>query len=131
MRRTRRLLLLVILVILAGVGLTYHIQRLQQERSAPAPPKSLPGHISAAADHWSWSHTEGNRRIVEVDARNFRQIKEPSRFELADVELRLFQTDGKTFDKVRSAKADFDLEAKLLHSPGEVEITLAVPADGS
>lgn len=125
MRRTRRLLLLVILLILAVVGVTYRIRRGIEERSAPPPPKSLPGHISAAADNWRWSHTEGNRRVVEIEARNFRQIKEPSRFELEGVELRFFQKDGKTFDKVHSAKADFDLEAKLLHSPGEVEITLA------
>jgi lipopolysaccharide export system protein LptA len=102
-----------------------------QERSAPPAPKSLPGHISAAADHWRWSHTDGNRRIVEAEARTWRQIKEPSRFELEDVELRFFQKDGKTFDKVRSAKADFDIDQKLLHSPGEVEITMAVPADNT
>jgi lipopolysaccharide export system protein LptA len=131
MRRTRRLLLLVILLILAVVGVTYHVRRGAEERSAPAPPKSLPGHISATADNWRWSHTEGNRRVVEIEARNFRQIKEPSRFELEGVELRFFQKDGKTFDKVRSAQANFDIEAKLLHSPGPVEITLAVPSDGS
>lgn len=131
MRRTRRLLLLVILLILAGVGITYHVQRGMQERSALPPPKSLPGHISAAADYWSWSHSEGDRPVVVVRARNFRQIKEPSRFELGDVEIRFFQKDGKTFDKVRSAKADFDIEQKLLHSPGDVEITLAVPSDES
>jgi lipopolysaccharide export system protein LptA len=131
MRRARRLLLLVILLILAGVGITYHVQRGMQERSAPPAPTSLPGHISAAADHWRWSHTDGNRRIVEAEARNWRQIKEPSRFELEDVELRFFQKDGKIFDKVRSAKADFDIDQKLLHSPGEVEITMAVPADNT
>ena len=114
MRRARRLLLLVILLILAGVGITYHVQRGVQERSAPPAPKSLPGHISASADHWRWSHTDGNRRIVEAEARNWRQIKEPSRFELEDVELRFFQKDGKIFDKVRSAKADFDIDQKLL-----------------
>jgi lipopolysaccharide export system protein LptA len=131
MRRARRLLLLVILLIVAGVGVTYRVQRGRQERAVPPPPKSLPGHVSAAADHWRWSHTEGNRRLVEVEARNFRQIREPSRFELEEVELRFFQKDGKSFDQVRSGKADFDLEARLLHSPGPVEITLAVPADGS
>ncbi len=131
MRRVRRLLLLFALLILAGVGITYHVQRGRQERSAPAPPKALPGHVSAAADHWCWSHTEGNRSIVEVCAANFRQITEPSKFELSDVELRIFQKDGKTFDKVRSAKADFDIDQKVLRSEGDVEITLAVPADGA
>lgn len=131
MRRARRLLLLVILAVLAGVGVTYHIQRSRQERAAPPPPRSLPGHVSAAADYWRWSHTEGNRTVVEAQARNWRQIKEPSRFELEDVELRFFQKDGKTFDRVRSAKADFDIGQKLLYSAGDVEITLAVPADGA
>ncbi len=131
MRRARRLLLLFALLILAGVGILYHIQRGVQERSAPPPPKALPGHVSAAADHWCWSHTEGNRAIVEVCAQNFRQITAPSRFELDDVELRIFHKDGKTYDKVRSAKADFDLDQKSLYSDGDVEIAMAMPADGA
>ncbi|MBI4876341.1 MAG: LPS export ABC transporter periplasmic protein LptC [Acidobacteria bacterium] len=130
MRRTRRLLLLAFLLILAGVGVTYRIQRGLQERATPEPPKTLPGHITAAADYWSWSHTDGNRPVVEVRARNFRQIKDPSLFELEDVELRFFLKDGKSYDKVRSRKADFDIAQKQLHSPGDVEITMAVPADG-
>ncbi|MBC7926369.1 MAG: hypothetical protein H7039_11995 [Bryobacteraceae bacterium] len=44
--------------------------------------------------------------------------------------LHLFHKDAKSFDKVTSAKAEFDLPQGLLFSDGEVVITMGVPAEG-
>src|SRR4051812_17767981 len=109
MRRTRRLILIVISLILAGVGLTYYTQKTTQARNAPAKPAALPETVSARANDWEWSEKRNGIPIVEVSAKNFRQDSEGNRVELEGVTLRLFAKDGKKFDEVKSAKADFDV----------------------
>ena len=52
-----------------------------------------------------------------------------SRVELEGVTLRMFSKDGKKFDEVKSAKAEFDVGQGLSFSEGEVEITMGVGAD--
>jgi lipopolysaccharide export system protein LptA len=68
---------------------------------------------------------------VEVRARNFRQVKEPSYFDLEQVELRLYHEDASEFDQVGSAQAQFDTDQGVLYSDGDVEITMGVPAGGA
>ncbi|MBI3281763.1 MAG: LPS export ABC transporter periplasmic protein LptC [Acidobacteria bacterium] len=128
MRRTRRIVLFSILLIIASVGFTYKIQKGIQERQAPPPTKALPERTSAQAHDWVWSKTIEGGRTVEVRAKDFRQISEPSRFELAGLELRIFRQDGKTFDRVTSAAAEFDTTGGILWSDGNVEIIMGVPA---
>ncbi len=128
MRFTRPLLLLAIAVIVAATGATYYFARLREQAKTPPKPHPLPEHLSAAAADWSWSHTVEGRPVVEVRARNFRQVKEPSSFELLQVELRVFDKDGARFDQVRSAKAQFDIARGVLYSEGDVQITMGVPA---
>jgi lipopolysaccharide export system protein LptA len=129
MRRFRPLLLLAIVAILGGVGIVYQAARKRQDSRIPASPKPLPQNLSASANDWSWSHTVGGRPVVEVHAGEFKQVKEPSTFELERVELRIFHKNGQGYDKVRSAKAQFDIGRGVLYSEGEVEITLGVPAE--
>ena len=131
MRSTRWLLLLAILAIVSTVGTAYFIQKRLLKEQAPQAPQSLPVEVKAAADDWRWSHTVEGRPVVEVRARNFRQVSDPSRFDLERVELRLYRKDGKEFDQVRSARAEFNLAAATLYSEGEVEITLGVPKEGA
>lgn len=131
MRRTRPLLLLAIATVLCVVGVAFYLQNRLQQARAPAAPKSLPPGTSASAEYWSWSHTQEGRPVVEVRAANYRQISEPSRFELEKVELRIFDKDGKHFDQVGSAHAQFDIQAGMLYSDGQVDIIMGVPADGT
>jgi lipopolysaccharide export system protein LptA len=51
-----------------------------------------------------------------------------TKLELAGVTLHLFHKDGKTYDSVTSAKAEFDHPNARLFSEGEVEITMGVPS---
>lgn len=130
MRGTRGLLLLAIALILAGVGTTYYRQKRTQTRQAPPPPKALPAGVEAAARDWQWSRNTGSRPVVEVRARNFRQLQDPERTELEKVELRLYHQDGREYDRVRSAHAIFDPARGTLYSGGDVEITMGMPAQG-
>jgi lipopolysaccharide export system protein LptA len=130
MRRTRPLLLLAILGILVAVGVSYYVQTSLEKRRQPPTPKSLPANTSAAASDWRWSKTTGSRPAVEVRAASFQQVKEPSRFDLEKVELRIYDKDGKTYDQVKSAHAEFDIVQGVLYADGEVEITTGVAAEG-
>jgi lipopolysaccharide export system protein LptA len=130
LRSTRALLLLAILAILGAVGASYYRQRRSLARDAPAAPKSLPLNTDAAATDWVWVKDQGNHRIVEVRARQFRQLNDKGRVEIEGVELKLNKEDQKEHDLVRSAKAEFDQARGLLYSDGEVEITLGIPDEG-
>ena len=50
MRRTRRLILLLILGIVAVVGVSWRIQKGLQAKQTPAKPASLPDSVSARAE---------------------------------------------------------------------------------
>jgi len=130
MRSTRGLLLLAIAGILGGVGASYYHQRRTQARQAPLPPAPLPKQVAAAARDWQWSRSTAGRPSVEVRARSFRQLHDPERVELEQVELRLYHDDGRRFDQVRCAHATFDPSQAALSSEGEVEITMGLRAEG-
>ncbi len=49
--------------------------------------------------------------------------------QLTGVELHIFNKDGKKYDQVKSASAEFNEKGNELYSDGEVEITMDVPAD--
>jgi len=130
MRSTRGLLLLAMAGILGGVAATYYHQRKSQARQAPAPPPPLPQGVGAAARDWQWSRNIGSRPGVEVRARHFRQLQDPDRIELEQVELRLYHNDGLRFDLVRCAHATFHPSQAVLYSDGAVEITMGVRTEG-
>lgn len=130
MRSRRGLLLLAIVGILGGLGASYYHQRKIQARRAPAQPAPLPQRVAAAAQDWQWSRSTGNRPGVEVRARKFRQLHEPERVELEQVELRLYHDDGRRFDQVRCAHAVLDPSQGLFSSDGEVQMVMGLRPEG-
>jgi lipopolysaccharide export system protein LptA len=129
-RKTRWALLFLLAAVIAIVVAGYYLQQQRNRLLAPAKPLPLPIELNSLAKNWTWSHSTKDRPQVEARAGNFRQIRESSRFELDDVELRIFSQAGDSYDLVRSSKAQFDQPAERLYSEGEVTITLALPAHG-
>ncbi len=129
MRRTRRFILLLILVIAATVAVIYNKQKTSQAIAAPPIPASLPNGTSAKLNGWSWTKDDGNRTVVRVLAKDMRETGDGTRYELQGVDLQLFHKDGLAFDQVRSEKALFDKADGVLFSDGDVEIIMGVPAD--
>jgi lipopolysaccharide export system protein LptA len=126
------LFLLAILAVAAAVGIAFRVQRAQQAGRAPALPKPLARNIQAASKDWVYFKGDGERPIIEIRARDMERVEQPAaKMALKDVELKLYHKDGREFDHVKSASAEFDEAAGSLFSDGKVEITLAVPADGS
>lgn len=130
MRRLGRLIASLFLVLLISTGVIYYYQRQKAEANATPPPAPLPDGVAGTADRWQWTHTVDGRPMVEISAREYRMIQNPSRVELEDVELRIFGGDTTAYDLVKSKRADVDTRAKTMYSEGEVEIVMRIPNDG-
>jgi lipopolysaccharide export system protein LptA len=130
MRGTRWLLLLAILAILAGIGVTYRMQRRVLRAEAPAKPAMLPTEISGIRDEFHSTRTEAGQSKWEISAHTVRQEKDSSQVHLEQVTLKIYNKTADQYDLVKSAKAEFDQSASRLYSEGEVEITLSVPVEG-
>jgi LPS export ABC transporter protein LptC len=130
MRRTRWLLLLAILVILGGIGITYRTQRQVLQKQAPAKPPMLPTEISGVREGFKSTRTEAGKNKWEIAAAKVRQEKDSSQTHLEQVTLKIYNKTGDKYGLVKSANAEFEQNSKRLFSEGEVEITLGVPAEG-
>ena len=129
MRRTRRLILLLLAVLLSGLAFIYYVQKTTQARNVPNKPATLPDSVISTANDWVHSEKHNGVTSYEVRAKNYKMDSTGSRVELEGVTLKMFSKDGKKFDEVRSAKAEFDTGQGLLFSEGEVEITMGIGAD--
>ncbi|MBK7927183.1 MAG: LPS export ABC transporter periplasmic protein LptC [Bryobacterales bacterium] len=130
MRRFRHLFLLALVVALAAVVAAYRAQRGVQAERQPVLPKALPQDVQASSRDWVYFKDNGGVPVVEVRARDMARIEKPEpRIQLTGVQLKLFHKDGKQYDLVKSAAAIFDEAGSSLFSEGDVEITLAIPAD--
>jgi lipopolysaccharide export system protein LptA len=132
MRGTRWLVLVAIAAILGGVGLTYRAQKKVLRDQAPPQPVALPTELNSSAKHWHFTDTDlkTNTVIAEIDAEDFRQVKDSDRVDLKNVTIAIPNKDDATNDVVRSAAAEFFSSDHHLYSEGEVEITLRVPKEG-
>jgi lipopolysaccharide export system protein LptA len=131
MRRARWLILATITIIVFAVGSTYYNRLARMEKDAPAPPKALRPGIDATAEAWHHRKFDDSKRgpngapcpVIDVEAKTFAQVQEPSSYQLEGVVLKLFHHCGPKFDEVKSAKASFDTSTGILFSEGEVAIT--------
>ncbi|MEZ5351740.1 MAG: LptA/OstA family protein [Bryobacteraceae bacterium] len=130
MRRKRRLLLLAIVLISGGVGSVYLKQRASL-RLLPAPKmEPIREGLQASSEDWVYRKDDGNCPVVEVRAKEVESAEGGSpQTHLTGVQLLIFHNCGAAYDHVKSAEADFNPSDGILFSEGEVEITLAVPAD--
>ena len=93
MRGTRWLVLVAIAAILGGVGLTYRAQKKVLREQAPPQPAALPTELNSSAQHWHFTDTDlkTNRVIAEIDAEDFRQVKDSDRVDLKNVTIQYSQ----------------------------------------
>src|SRR5947209_3189761 len=129
MRSLRWLLLVAILALVAAVSGIYRTQRNLARANARAVPASIPlGTLGSAIDY-EWGQSENGKPAVHVSAKNS-SIGENGMTQLQEVEIRIYNKDGKHYDRVRSPEAQFATSEARLYAPGEAEITLSVPVDG-
>lgn len=131
MKKTRFALLVLLVSAIGVVVAGYHVSQKRNRMLAAPRPAPLPENLNSVAKNWSWSRSSKDSPVVQVRSRDVRQIKDSSRFEMIDVELKIFSKAGDSYDLVRSSKAEFDQAAEKLYSDGEVSIVLGLPAEGS
>ena len=129
MRQSRYLFLFALFLAIAALAVAWRAQRGVQSARQPVLPKSLPTNIQSAGKDWVYFKDKDGVPVIEVRAREMERSEQPkATVRLKQVQLKLFHKDGKEFDLVKSASAEFDETGGGLFSDGEVEITLAVPA---
>ena len=127
MRKIRPVILLAILAILAGVGVTYYTRLKLQAGSALAKPKALAPGTLATSHAWTYRQTTNGKMAISVHAEDIQEIE--GKQELTGVELDIFHKEGNEYDHVKCAKAEFDMNQGVLYSDGDVEITMGVSVD--
>lgn len=132
MRGTRWLVLVAIVAILCGVGLTWRAQKKVLKSQAPPRPQALPADIVSSGEKWQYTKTNEDThcKIVDIFAGGVQQTKDSSRVDLQDVTLMLYHDCAKTYDLAKSAAATFYPADNRLYSEGAVEITRGVPVSG-
>src|SRR5689334_18948627 len=107
MRGTRWLLLVALIAIVCGVGLTYRAQkRLQREQAIPKP-ASLPDDLDSTAQNWTYTETNHNQTTIEIVARDMKRAKDASHVDLKDLVLKTHNKNGQTYNLIKSAAASF------------------------
>ncbi len=130
LRGTRGLLLVAIILMLGAVAATYYRQKRTLARQAPRTPQSLPSNIAASATGWEYRKDEASHCVFVVRAKHFRQLNDPMTIELEGVEVLICKDEGRQYDQIRSARAQFDQNRSTLYSDGEVDIVMGIPAAG-
>src|SRR5689334_12523868 len=100
MRGTRWLLLVAIVAILAGLGLTYRAQKKFLKSQSPPKPPALAPDLNAIAQNWSYTETNANHTTFQITAEDFKEVKDSSRVDLKNVVLKLFNKTGDAYDLV-------------------------------
>src|SRR3954471_6691700 len=131
MRGTRWLLLVAIVAILSGLGLTYRARKQALRAESPPKPEALSPDLNSKAQNYYYSETNSNHTTIEVSAGDVKEAKDSNRVDLKVVTLKLYSKKGDTYDVVKSAEASLFKAEHRFYSEGDVEITLAVPKEGA
>jgi lipopolysaccharide export system protein LptA len=130
MRGTRWLLLVAIVAIVSGLGLTYRAQKHLLREQSPPKPAALPDDLNSSAVNWTYTETNSDHTTVEISARDAKETRDSSRVDLTDLTLKLHNKNGETYDLIKSAAATVYKTDHRFYSEGQVEITLAIPEKG-
>ena len=124
-------MLLAIVLILAAVTVAFVTRRRELARHRPKVSAPLPGNTLGTAEMWEYEVTSGDEAHVRMRASSFRQIQDPSRILLKDLEMQVRNLKTDTFDLVKTAETSFDTANNLMYAEGDVEIRVRLPLDGS
>src|SRR5882724_10413757 len=126
MRRLRWIIIAAFVLILAFVTRSYYSGSAVDTHADSGPVKMDPG-VGMQAQKWSLTLSDQGREKVRIRAQRVRENKDTGEQHLDDVDLEIPKKIGGKFDKIHTAKAEFDAATQTLFAEGEVVIILAVP----
>src|SRR5580704_10039611 len=130
MRSLRWVLLVIIAVVAAGVFQVYRLERLRGRATQRPLPPIMAREDKTTALHWTWGQSANSKPNVMVDAKDMHQSADSKAYQLNDIELRIYQKNGKAYDRVHTDHAQFSTDDHKLYAPDDAEITLDVPVEG-
>jgi len=137
MRRTRWLVLAIILAIVTGIGAKYRSQKhaLAAIDAVTFKPAPLPVELNSASEVWHLTEADTkdgkSRTKAEIWAQDFREQSNTGRVDLRGVTLHIPSKKADTYNLVTSAAASYFKGEHRLYSDGDVEITLNLPLEGA
>lgn len=106
-----------------AVGVAYWVGALNKEKPIPVP-QSLPTDVHQRLSGYTFTHSEGQRRIFTVHAARTVAFKEGGTTVLEDVMVDLFGRSGGRHDILRTGRCEYNPESGDLFSPGRVQLEL-------
>src|SRR5947199_5746148 len=103
MRSLRWLLLVAIVLVAAAVLGTYRSQRRAQRAQRRAVPPSIGLDTKTAAVDWEWGQSGNGQPQVHITAKSMKQSADGNKAELEQIELRIYEKDGKHYSRVKSS----------------------------
>ena len=101
----------------------YRFRSSRQDRSLPAR-AALPGNVNQQLSGYTFTRSEGGRRIFTVRAVRTVALKQGGTTELEDVVVDVFGREGDRHDVLRTGLAEYNPQSGNFSSRGSVEIEL-------
>ena len=132
MRGARWLLLVAIIAIVYGVGITYRTKKSANQSHALEKPQPLPPELDSTSQAIQWTQTDQKTgcKTVQLAANGLSKSKDASHSDLTDVSLKIYHKCEDKFDLVKSAAATYYPSENRLYSEGDVAIMLGEPGEG-
>src|SRR4051812_794876 len=98
MRGTRWLLLVAIVAILTGLGITYRAQKQALRAQSPPRPDALPSALNPKPKNLKYARTNSDHPPFKIVATDMIEAKAPSRLDFKGVTLKLYNKTGEAYD---------------------------------
>jgi lipopolysaccharide export system protein LptA len=112
-----------VLIVLVVAGI--YIRGILKSRSeVPPPPKPIPSNVQSSAKGFSFTKSEGGRKLFTISAASVEQYKEGGHARLHDVSIIVYGRNQDRSDQIYGSDFAYDPVAKIVTAEGEVRIDL-------
>src|ERR1051326_4791649 len=112
-----------VLIVLVVAGI--YIRGILKSRSeVPPPPKPIPSNVQSSAKGFSFTKSEGGRKLFTISAASVEQYKEGGHARLHDVSIIVYGRNQDRSDQIYGSDFSSDPVAKIVTAEGEVRIDL-------
>jgi len=112
-----------VLIVLVVAGI--YIRGLwKAKREVPPPQKPIPSNVQTSASGFSFTKSEGGKKLFTISAASVEQYKEGGRARLHDVSIIIYGRNQDRSDQIYGSDFAYDPVTKVVTAEGEVRIDL-------
>jgi lipopolysaccharide export system protein LptA len=112
-----------------GAGLVaagFYLRSIMHWQGKPGQvPQVIAPNLQQDAKHFTWTRSDGQKKLLTIRAETVQQFKEGDRYELHDASIILYGRDGSRSDQIYGSDFQYDKSSGEVVAKGEVEIDLA------